>query len=255
MRKNRNCRWYVDAPLVIAHRGASLQAPENTLAAFLKAIELKADAIEMDAKLTADKHVVLHHDSRLDRTTDGKGLVSSQELNVIKRLDAGKKIDNNYAHERIPTLEEAIDAIGNRMLLNIELTNYSSPFDDLPGAVIRIIKRYQIQSRVLISSFNPIALFRVRKIDPDIMCGLLIKPSEPVWLRKLLQLVVSHDTIHPSHHLVDAGFVSRSVRSNKLIYSWTVNETEEIIDLLDLGVNGIITDDPQLVRGIIGENK
>lgn len=255
MTKHRKCSWFVDAPLVIAHRGASLQAPENTLAAFRLAVVFKADAIEMDAKLTADKHVVLHHDVLLDRTTDGKGRVSSQGLNEIKRLDAGKKFDISYTSERIPTLEETIEVVGNRALLNIELTNYSSPFDKLPEVVIDIIQRFGIQSRVLLSSFNPIALFRVRKIEPEIMCGLLIKSSEPKWLRKLLQLIVSHDAIHPSYDLLNKEFINQYARSEKPIYSWTVNNTEEIMELLDLGVNGIITDDPKLVRDIIGENE
>ncbi len=249
----RNCMWHVNAPLVIAHRGASLQAPENTLRAFRLAADLRADAIEMDAKLSADKHVVIHHDLTLERTTNGKGRVSSLRLDELKRLDAGKKFDISYSEERIPTLEEVIELVGDRLLFNIELTNYASPFDNLPEVVINIIRKYGIQSKVLISSFNPIALIRVRKIASDMMCGLLLKSSEPRWMRKLLRRVVTYNAIHPSYDLIDNEFMQTSIASGELVNTWTVNDREKIVEMLELGVHGIITDDPGLVRDILTE--
>jgi len=245
--------WHVNAPLVIAHRGASLQAPENTLRAFRLAADLRADAIEMDAKLSADKHVVIHHDLTLERTTNGKGRVSSLRLDELKRLDAGKKFDISYSEERIPTLEEVIELVGDRLLFNIELTNYASPFDNLPEVVINIIRKYGIQSKVLISSFNPIALIRVRKIASDMMCGLLLKSSEPRWMRKLLRRVVTYNAIHPSYDLIDNEFMQTSIASGELVNTWTVNDREKIVEMLELGVHGIITDDPGLVRDILTE--
>ncbi len=249
----RNCMWHVNAPLVIAHRGASLQAPENTLRAFRLAADLRADAIEMDAKLSADKHVVIHHDLTLERTTNGKGRVSSLRLDELKRLDAGKKFDISYSEERIPTLEEVIELVGDRLLFNIELTNYASPFDNLPEVVINIIRKYGIQSKVLISSFNTIALIRVRKIASDMMCGLLLKSSEPRWMRKLLRRVVTYNAIHPSYDLIDNEFMQTSIASGELVNTWTVNDREKIVEMLELGVHGIITDDPGLVRDILTE--
>jgi glycerophosphoryl diester phosphodiesterase len=247
----KNSKWHIDAPLVIAHRGASLQAPENTLQAFRLAADMGADAVEMDAKLTADNHVVIHHDLTLERTTSGRGRLSSYRLSELKRLDAGIKFNRSSAGERIPALEEVIELVGDRLLLNIELTNYASPFDNLPEVVIDIIRKYGIQSSVLISSFNPIALLRVRKIESDMMCGLLVKSSEPEWIRRFLQRAIRHDAIHPSHDLIDRAFMQKSNASGELVNAWTVNESKKIIELLALGVDGIITDDPGLVRDIV----
>jgi glycerophosphoryl diester phosphodiesterase len=251
MTKRNIISWHSDAPLVIAHRGASLQAPENTIAAFCLAADLGADAIEMDAKLTADDRVVLHHDLRLERTTNGTGRVKSWKLNEIKQLDAGEKFDVSFRNERIPTLEEVIEAVGDRLLLNIELTNYASPFDALPDIVVRIIRQYGIQGSVLISSFNPKALLRVRKIEPEIQCGLLIKSSEPRCLRRLLRIVVAHDAVHPSFGILGQNEMEEYKRSGKRVFVWTVNLYEDVIQMLRLGVDGIITDDPGFVRGII----
>jgi glycerophosphoryl diester phosphodiesterase len=205
----------------------------------------------MDAKLTADQQVVIHHDLTLDRTTDGKGRVSSYKLSELKRLDAGSKFDIQYKDEPIPTLEEVFEAIGDRLLYNIELTNYSTPFDKLPEIVLRIICEYGVQAKVLISSFNPFALMKVNKIQPDIVTGLLIKSTEPKWMRNVFRLLAKHDAIHPDFGLLEDRYVIKSLNSNKLVNVWTVNERKEIIELLDLGVNGIITDDPELVRNVM----
>ncbi len=243
--------WNSDAPLVIAHRGASLQAPENTIAAYRLAADLGADAIEMDAKLTEDKRVVLHHDGRLERTTNGVGRVNSWGLDEIKRLDAGGKFDTSYTNERIPTLEEVIESVGDRLLLNIELTNYASPFNELPDIVVHIIRKYRIKDRVLISSFNPKALHRVRTIEPEIQCGLLIKSSEPKWLRRLLRIFVAHDAVHPGFDLLDQREMEEFRHSERRVFVWTVNLYEDVVEMLRLGVDGIITDDPESVRKII----
>jgi len=251
MTKREIDSWQSDAPLVIAHRGASLQAPENTIAAFRLAADLGADAIEMDAKLTADDRVVLHHDLRLERTTNGTGRVSSWDLNELKRLDAGLKFDISFGNERIPTLEEVIETVGDRLLLNIELTNYASPFDALPDIVVQIIRKYGIQGRVLISSFNPKALLRVRKIEPEIGCGLLIKSTEPRWLRWLLRIFVAHDAVHPSFDILGQKEMEEYRRRAKRVFVWTVNLHDNVVEMLRLGVDGIITDDPRFVRSII----
>ncbi len=251
MTLRKNSSWHANAPLVIAHRGASLQAPENTLAAFRLAADLGADAIEMDAKLTADRRVVLHHDVGLERTTNGEGRISSKKLNELKQLDAGVKFNARFQYEQIPTLEEVIEAVGERLLLNIELTNYASPFDSLPEVVIDIVRRYEIQTKVLFSSFSPIALMRARKIAPEIQCGLLLKKVEPRWLRRMLQIVVAHDAIHPSSDILGQREMRKFCHNHKRVFVWTVNLFPDIVAMLHLGVDGIISDDPELVLDVI----
>src|SRR5512135_2653183 len=118
-------------PLVLAHRGASLHAPENTLAAFTLAADQGADGIELDVKLTRDGSIVVMHDATVDRTTTGHGRVSDLTLSEIKALDAGSNFEPQFAQERVPLLEEVFAAVAGRLMINIELTNYASRRDGL----------------------------------------------------------------------------------------------------------------------------
>ena len=141
-------------PIIIAHRGASAVAPENTLAAFTTAVSMGADAIEMDVKLTSDKEVVVMHDSSVNRTTNGTGEVKSLTFKEIKMLDAGSKFSSRYSGEKIPSLREICEKLKGKLLLNIELTNYGTFLDALPLKVADLVSEYDMQREVLISSFN-----------------------------------------------------------------------------------------------------
>ena len=153
-------------PTIFAHRGSSAHAPENTLAAFELAIRQGADGIELDAKLTADHQVVVIHDSTVNRTTGANGIVRRMNLAEIKKLDAGSHFDYGFRGETIPTLDEVFETVGHRIFINVELTNYASPFDDLPDQVARVVKRHKQENRILFSSFNPLALLRVKYLLP-----------------------------------------------------------------------------------------
>ena len=128
------------SPAIFAHRGASAYAPENTLAAFELAVRQGANAIELDLKLTADGHVVVIHDLTVDRTTDGSGRVGDLPLAAIQELDAGYHFDQTFSGERIPTLEQVLEALYKKTLINIEIANYGSPLDDLPEKTCHLIK-------------------------------------------------------------------------------------------------------------------
>ena len=167
-------------PALFAHRGASQYAPENTLAAFELAIRQKADAIELDAKLTADGHVVVIHDQTADRTTIGTGNVANMELAQIKELDAGIHFDIQFTGEKVPTLREVFFRCAKRIPINIELTNYASIFDNLPEKVVTIVREYGMEGFILFSSFNPIALLKVKKVLPEVPIGLLCLPGKMV---------------------------------------------------------------------------
>jgi glycerophosphoryl diester phosphodiesterase len=137
--------------MVFAHRGASKYAPENTIAAFQLAVEQCADAIELDAKLSADGKVVVIHDQTVDRTTNGTGRVNKLTLSELKELDAGSFFDRKFAAERIPTLDEVFESVGKRIFINVELTNYASRNDELIPLVVEIVKRHGIHKNVLFS--------------------------------------------------------------------------------------------------------
>lgn len=242
--------WSRSKPLIIGHRGASAAAPENTLAAFELAREQGADGIEFDAKLTRDGAVVIHHDRTLNRTTDGSGPLAAYGLDELKALDAGSFFNPMFKHERIPTLEEVIGAAGDDLLLNIELTNYAHTRDALPDAVVAIVRKHRLQERVLLSSFNPIALRRVRSLAPALLTGLLVMPQQPAFMRAYLRRSCPHDAYHPHHSMLNERATAKSL-SHGPVNVWTVNEEQQLMRCVELRVSGIITDQPDHARMLV----
>lgn len=234
-------------PVIFAHRGASAYAPENTIAAFELAIRQGADAIELDTKLTADKKVVVIHDQTLDRTTSKSGRVGDYNLSDIRNLDAGSHFDIAFKGEKVPTLEDVLNSVGEATFTNIELANYASPNDDLPYATAEIVKKMGLHHRVMFSSFNPLALIRARKILPQTPVGLLALYGKPGWLaRSWLGRFFRYQSIHPEHRDVTPQLVNTSHQKGKYVFVYTVNQEEEMRRLFKLKVDGIFTDDPVL---------
>lgn len=239
--------------LVIAHRGASAAAPANTIAAFEKAVALGADGIEFDVHLSADRVPVVIHDYAVDTTTDGSGLVSEMTLAQLKQLDAGAYFDPSFTGERIPTLEEVLQAFGDRLLLNIELKSTSKRDNGLERAVIALVEERDLASRVLFSSFNPLSLRRAKKIAPHILAGLLYAPDLALYLRRAwLAFLFPHEARHPEHTMVDARYMAWARRRGYRVNAWTVDAPDEMRRLIDLGVDGIITNVPDLLRDVLG---
>jgi glycerophosphoryl diester phosphodiesterase len=225
-------------PKIIAHRGASIHAPENTLAAFQLALEQQADGIELDAMLSKDGQVVVIHDDTVDRTTDGSGRVKDLTLAELQALDAGNG-------EPIPTLQHVLDTFGGQFLINIELKNYSTPFDALPVVVAKMIREKFLEQSILISSFNPFNLGRFRRHCPGVKLGLLTTPGKAkFWLWRLFR----YDALHPHYEDVDPPLVSAVKARQRQINVWTVDDPQEIRRLASLGVDSVITNDPQGAR-------
>jgi len=244
--------WYIGRLVNIAHRGASAAAPPNTLAAFEKAVELGADGIEFDVHLSADGVLVVIHDFNVDDTTDGSGRVAEMTLAQLKQLDAGSRFDPAFAGERIPTLEEVLETVGSRLLLNIELKCFSLRDNGLERAVITQVRRHNLDNRVLLSSFNPLSLRRAKKIAPRIPVGLLYAPWLPLPLRRAwLAPLVPHEARHPEHTLVDAHYMAWARRRGYRVNAWTVNDPNEMRRLIDLGVDGIITPVPDVLHSVL----
>ncbi len=238
----------------IAHRGASKAAPPNTLAAFIKAAELGADGIEFDVHLSADGVPVVIHDFTVDATTDGHGCVADLTLAQLKALDAGSSFDSAFAGERIPTLAEVLDAVGDRLLLNVELKSTSIHDSGLERTVLGLIEQHGASDRVLISSFNPFSLRRVRRLAPHIPLGLLYAPDLPLPLRRAwLAFLAPHEARHPEHTMVNARYMSWARKRGYRVYTWTVDEPDEMHRLIALGVDGIITNVPDMLHRVLDE--
>ncbi len=237
-------------PLVIAHRGSSAHAPENTLAAFKLAAEQEADAIELDVDLTRDGHVVVMHDATLDRTTDGHGRVGDLTLEEIRRVDAGAWKDTAFRGERVPLLEEVFETVGQRLLINVEIKGMALRGTGLEAQVAALIEKHGLIDRVIISSFNPLALRRVKYVNAHLACGLLYAPDLPIFLRDawLAPLIPGLNARHPQHSQVNRAVVEQFHAQGLTVNVWTVNQAGIAQAMAQAGVDGIIGDDPVLLR-------
>ncbi len=241
-------------PCIFAHRGASAHAPENTLAAFELALRQGAPAIELDVKLSADGHVVVIHDPSVDRTTNGKGKVARLSLAELRALDAGSFFSEKYRGEKIPTLEEVFDLVGKRALINIELTNYTTPRDSLVEEVCRLVREHHMEENVLFSSFLPHNLHQAAILLPEVPRGLLaLEGWKGLWMRSFQFFFGNYQALHPYVSDVTPQQIASVHRIGRRVHVWTVNDADRIRRLLKWGADGIFTDDPPLALRIAAE--
>ncbi len=242
----------IPRPTIFAHRGASAYAPENTLAAFQLAVRQGADAIELDAKLSADGQVMVIHDQTVDRTTNGTGKVRHLSLAALKKLDAGLNFDLEFRDEKIPTLAEVFETVGQQICINVELTNYASPLDDLPVKAARLVQQFNLEERVIFSSFNPVALLKARQVLPAVPAGLLATlGSSGALARSWLVHWLRFDALHPEQNDTTQALVEQMHKSKRRVHTWTVNDAGAMQKLFEWGVDGIITDDPIKAREVL----
>ena len=242
-------------PILLAHRGDLAHAPENTLPSFQQAIQKGADGVELDAKLTRDGHVVVFHDMTVDRTTNGSGKVASLTLETIRSLDAGSWFHEKFKGTQVPLLEEVFETVGRERLINIELTNYSSPRDGLVEKVCELIKRHDNQKQIIFSSFFASNLKRGEQLLPEIPRGLLAMPGfAGIWARSFGFTLGEYHALHPHISSVSREQVQRVHRLKRRVHVWTANKPEEIKRLKEWGVDGIFTDDPAAALQALGRS-
>lgn len=235
--------WWRERPLIFGHRGASRVAPQNTLAAFRRAAELGADGVELDVHLTAEGIPVVIHDARVDATTDGKGRVAELTLPQVKELDAGVHFAADFAGERIPTLEEVLAEVGQRLIINIELKPSTKSSGGLEEAVVAVVRRMGMLERVWFSSFKPYALYWIRQQEPSVPCGLLYSPL--TFVSRLLAPVTPHEALHPHRSLVREAMVRRAHRRGLRVVTWTLDDEDQAQRFAEWGVDVIITNEPE----------
>jgi glycerophosphoryl diester phosphodiesterase len=227
--------------LAIAHRGASGYAPENTFAAFRKAVAMGAGFIETDLQLSRDARFVAIHDATVDRTTNGQGAVHDMTLTELRRLDAGSWFGSEYAGERIPTVEEILEfAKKHDVVFYLEL----KPFGSWGGehALISALREAGEIARTVIISFDPAILASVRKIEPTLMTGLLIEGQIAEPLEKAIEIGARQ--IAARGDLVTPRLLRDARRCDLQVVCWTVNNPAHMRLLVEAGVDGIISDYP-----------
>jgi len=224
--------------LCIGHRGAMGHAPENTLSSVHKALELGAPCIEVDV-YSVDGHLMVFHDDRLERTTNGEGYLREQSLEYLRSLDAGDG-------QCIPTLEEVCEALYSRACINIELKG-----PDTAGPVAEFIsellRRGWNKDAILISSFDHRRLAETKRLNGDIKTGALIC-GLPIDDSRFAEDLGSF-SVHPSLEFVDQRFVDDAHKRGLRVYVYTVNHPEDIRRVHRLGVDGVFTNYPERVLG------
>lgn len=235
---------------VIAHRGGSNLAPENTLAAFQNAIDLGVDMIEIDVEQTSDSIVVVIHDSKVDRTTNGTGSVDSLSYSYVKTLDAGSWFDKKYKNERISTLDETLQLINGKVILLIEIKEGSERYPGIEQQTVESIQQFNAHSWTIVQSFNKKAIERIKLLDKKIETYYLLGRNFKKYYNDLIENPdpeLGYDGIAVHHSMLSAASVDSIKQLGLGVFTWTVDELEDMKKMIDAGVNGIITDSPDIL--------
>lgn len=243
----------VNRPLIFAHRGASKVAPENTLPAFEQAIALGADGVELDIQYTSDGKVVCIHNLTLEKTTNGSGRVSAHTLAELRKLDAGAWFGAAFAGTRVPLLDEVLDLLKGKLLINIELKVLDTRQSGLGTDAVKAVRQHGMTDQVVFSSFNPFALRGALREGPEFDGGLLLASDLPSWTRWTVTRRFSKaNSLHPELKMVDAAYAAAAQRAGLPLRVWTVNEEADMRRMIDLGVDAIITDKPDQLAQVLG---
>ncbi len=228
---------------VIAHRGASKERPENTLPAYALAVAQGADMIEIDLHRTRDGVIVVTHDEEL-AGLGGTGEIADATFAEVRRLDAGDG-------ERVPTLDEVLDAFGDRIPFNIELKRGTrDDYEGLEEAALDAVRRRGILSQTLFSSFYDPVLARLRALAPEARIGLLLSRRFP---HRALEraAALGAEAIHPEDVLVAPGLIAEARAAGLDLNVYTVDEPAELARLIELGIDGIFTNVPGRLRALL----
>lgn len=244
-------------PLVIGHRGDCVHAPENTMAAFEAAVAAGADMIELDVTLSADGRLVVIHDADLDRTTDGSGPVPARTLAELRALDAGSWFDPAFAGQRLPVLEEVLEAFASRVLVNVEIKQEAAcvpASEPVAAQVAGLVRSMGLLERVAVSSFDYQILLDLRQSDPDLSLGVLSRTVpcgvDPAALVRAVGAVAWHCRVD----LLDAGRVETMHGQGALVLAWApaaLNTADTMRHALALGADGFFANDPDVLAGLI----
>ncbi|HDH06790.1 MAG TPA: glycerophosphodiester phosphodiesterase [Thermoproteales archaeon] len=229
---------------IVGHRGAPVEAPENTLISFRKAVEIGVDFIELDLRQTLDGEIIILHDATLDRTTNGSGRVSEKTFDEIRKLDAGGWFSPKFKGEMIPTLEEVLSELGGRTRFILELK-----VEGIEEKVVKQVCDMGLVDDTIILSGNWNILKRVKDIDPRFTLFADMPVFSLKGLRKLVENYVNIVSYHISKaedYMIDCAHIR-----GLLVNVWPVNTTKEAEKAIKLGVDFITTDDPRKIRKIV----
>lgn len=247
---------------IIAHRGGSNLAPENTMAAFQNALDLGVDMIEIDIEQTIDSVVVVIHDTKVDRTTNGKGKVDSLTYSYIKTLDAGSWFNTRFKGEKISTLEEVLEAVNGKATVLIEIKSGDERYPGIEKRTVEAIQRFNAHSWTIVQSFNKKTVERVKILDNKIITYYLLGRNFMSYYHSLQAKNKKNKTqeflfdgIAVHYSMLNAASVDSVKQMGLGVFTWTVDEEDDMKKMIEFGVDGIITDSPDKLIGLIESMK
>ncbi|MBQ3136542.1 MAG: glycerophosphodiester phosphodiesterase [Clostridia bacterium] len=247
---------------IITHRGANKYAPQNTLHAFKKAVEIGTDGFETDVHITKDGEVVLCHNYTIDETSTGKGNIADKTLAELKSYDFGSYFSKKFQGTELPTLDEFLSFVETTdiSVLNIEIKSPKENETAIVRKTIEATKNHGLFDRLLISSFDPKLLIEAKEIDPKCKTGFLYAPNHLITLTMFWRPVefaksIGADALHPQFLFVDKNYVKKAHEAGIMVNPWTVDDPIFIDKMLQAEVDGIITDLPDVVGGMMERYK
>ncbi|WP_285768863.1 glycerophosphodiester phosphodiesterase [Peribacillus sp. SI8-4] len=230
--------------LIFAHRGSAGTHPENTMSAFNEAARVGAEGIETDVQLSKDGAVVIIHDEKLDRTTNASGYVKDRTLQELKTFHASFGFKGKWGKEKIPTLEELLIWLNrNQMWCNIELKNTFFLYPGLEEKVIQLVRAYKMEERIIISSFNHYSLVNCHQLAPEVQTAPLYRDG--LYMPWVYAKAIGASAIHPSIRAAPDIIIQACLRMGMPVRPYTINKTDEMKRLFELGCSAIITDYPK----------
>ena len=235
---------------IIGHRGWSGKYPENTMLAFKSAVEVGCDGIELDVHLSSDGEVMIIHDEKLIRTAGVEGVVSDYTRSELEKICAGKTKNDEFGFTPIPSLEEYLDYVSKTdVFTNIELKTAPTYYPGIEEKTLRLVERFNYQDRVIFSSFNWLSIMKMKMLRPSLPVGALI--DSPRIDNIGFQLGdVGFECYHPSFKLIDQEVVNECHKSGVNVNVWTVNERRDMESCQSWGVDGLITNHPDLAMDL-----
>ena len=235
-------------PWVIAHRGASGHAPENTMAAFQRAVELGVGFIETDIHLTRDAHFVAIHDATLDRTTNGRGSVHEHSLAELRKLDAGKWFDREFMGQQIPTLDEILAFSRKHDVIFYLEVKYDASWG-MHHSLIAALQAPEYAGRTIVISFDQATLAALRRVDASVMMGFLVQEAGTDCVKEAIELGARQ--LCPKACLVTRELVEQAHGADLQVATWTVDAPEEMRRVIAAGVDGVMTNFPDRLGAVI----
>lgn len=236
-----------------AHRGASGCYPENTMLSFKKAIEMGCTGIETDVQMTRDGSLILMHDERVDRTTNGTGFVKDYTFEEIRKLDAGGFFSKEFIGEKVPAIEELIELVKDKdIIINFEIKSGIIIYDKIEEKLIDTIYKYGIEKKVILSSFNHYSMVMCKRLSKEIKTGLLY--MEGIYRPERYCRFVGADALHPYFYTLRKEIIDEIKREKVMINTFTVNEEKYMKYLLKEKVDGIITNYPDKLKKLMEES-